>query len=292
MNAMTRIEATAIIPFDEVRQMGQIMAQSKLFGIQNEAQAIALMLLCQSENLHPATAMRDYHLIQGRPALKADAMLARFQAAGGKVKWLAYTDEKVEAVFTHPAGDAITVEWTPQRAAKAQIKNDMHNKYPRQMLKARCISEGIRAIYPGVLSGLYAPEELQDIAPSTPAETTGPDRPEPPTATSRLRQKLAAPTVTADNSRNVSTLHTALLSGETIDGETGEIVTGIEFTLAMQEIDAAQTDADVMELVKRVKEAAPRYPDEWTEERQKLFGAAARAKRKTFTAITTEPPQA
>ena len=163
MNAIARIENMALIPFDDVARMGQVMAQSKLFGIQNEQQAIALMLLCQSENLHPATAMRDYHLIQGRPALKADAMLARFQAAGGKVKWITYTDEKVEGIFTHPAGDTITIEWTPQRVARAQIKNDMHAKYPRQMLKARCISEGIRAIYPGVLSGMYAPEEVQEM---------------------------------------------------------------------------------------------------------------------------------
>ncbi|CDH46988.1 hypothetical protein [Candidatus Contendibacter odensensis] len=180
MNALTRIEVPAVsmIPFDDIARMGKVMASSKLFGIQTEQQAIALMLLCQAENLHPATAMRDYHLIQGRPALKADAMLARFQAAGGKVQWGCYTDERVSGTFTHPAGDSITIEWTPQRAVKAQIKNDMHSKYPRQMLKARCISEGIRAIFPGVLSGMYAPEEVVElndapVAPVTPIAPTG-----------------------------------------------------------------------------------------------------------------------
>lgn len=173
----------ALIPFDDIVRMGNVMAHSKLFGIQSEQQAIALMLLCQSENLHPATAMRDYHLIQGRPALKADAMLARFQAAGGKVKWGRYEDDGVSGTFTHPSGDSITIEWTPQRVSKARISNEMHSKYPRQMLKARCISEGIRAIYPGVLSGLYSPEEVLDM--DKPA-----DPPASVSAAARLKAKI------------------------------------------------------------------------------------------------------
>jgi len=137
----------AMIPYSDIAQMGRVMAASKLFGIQNEQQAIALMLLCQSENMHPAVAMRDFHIISGRPALKADAMLARFKAAGGRVRWNEYTDECVSATFTAPDGDTITVDWTPERVKKAQLGgNSMHSKFPRQMLKARCISEGIRLI--------------------------------------------------------------------------------------------------------------------------------------------------
>jgi len=229
MNALTRIESThtpALIPFDDVARMGQVMAQSRLFGIQNEQQAIALMLLCQSENLHPATAMRDYHLIQGRPALKADAMLARFQAAGGKVRWTAYADDRVEAVFTHPAGDTITIEWTPARVARAGIKNDMHAKYPRQMLKARCISEGIRAIYPGVLSGMYAPEEIQDedagYSDPAPALET-PAAPDKLSRAEALKRQIRSAPITAENSRHVSTLHAALAEGEILDAETGDV---------------------------------------------------------------------
>lgn len=220
MNAIARIESTAVIPFDDVARMGQVMAQSKLFGIQNEQQAIALMLLCQSENLHPATAMRDYHLIQGRPALKADAMLARFQAAGGKVKWTSYTDERVEATFTHPAGDSITIEWTPQRVAKAKISNDMHNKYPRQMLKARCISEGIRAIYPGVLSGMYAPEELQEISESPAAAPALPAA--HPSRTDALKAQMR--TITPETAKSVHTAYAVMAAEEVIDPDTGEVL--------------------------------------------------------------------
>lgn len=168
----------AMIPYSDIAQMGRVMAASKLFGIQNEQQAIALMLLCQSENMHPAVAMRDFHIISGKPALKADAMLARFKAAGGRIRWNEYTDDSVSATFTAPDGDTITVDWTPERVKKAQLGgNAMHQKFPRQMLKARCISEGIRAVYPGVLSGLYAPEEVREF--TTLAETSGTNLPPP-----------------------------------------------------------------------------------------------------------------
>jgi len=239
-NALARIESTAVIPFDDVARMGQVMAQSKLFGIQNEQQAVALMLLCQSENLHPATAMRDYHLIQGRPALKADAMLARFQAAGGKVKWSCYTDERVEGIFSHPSGDTITIEWTPQRVAKAGIKNDMHGKYPRQMLKARCISEGIRAIYPGVLSGMYAPEEIQDI--TAPAEAPSP-------AAALTRTDQAKSKLLADRHRKAVT-ESIIKSGSMppldIDPETGEVLP----ELSMAERIAAANSLDELEALR------------------------------------------
>jgi hypothetical protein len=72
-----------IIPFEEMKGMADAIAKSKLFGMQTPEQVLALMAIAQAEGLHPAMAARDYHIIQGRPALKADAMLARFQSAGG-----------------------------------------------------------------------------------------------------------------------------------------------------------------------------------------------------------------
>jgi hypothetical protein len=36
----------------------------------------------------------------------------------------------------------------------------MWTKYPRQMLRSRVISEGVRTVFPGATSGLYVPEEV------------------------------------------------------------------------------------------------------------------------------------
>ena len=157
---------SALVAFNEMESMAIAAAKSNLFGIKTPEQAVALMLLCQAEGLHPGIALRDYHLIQGRPALKADAMLARFQQAGGTVNWKVYTNEEVTGVFSHPAGGSLEVSWTMAQAKSIGIANkDNWKNYPRAMLRARCLSEGIRSVYPGCVVGVYTPEEVQDFEP-------------------------------------------------------------------------------------------------------------------------------
>jgi len=149
-----------------VQIMAMAIAKSGLFGIKTTDQALALMLIAQAEGLHPAIAARDYHIIQGRPALKSDAMLARYQQNGGKVQWHDYTDQKVSATFSHPAGGSVKIDWDMARAKQAGLGGkDNWNKYPRQMLRARVISEGVRATAPGCNTGFYTPEEVQDFEP-------------------------------------------------------------------------------------------------------------------------------
>jgi hypothetical protein len=37
-------------------------------------------------------------------------------------------------------------------------------RFPRQMLTARCISEAVRLLAPQIVSGIYTPEEVQDFS--------------------------------------------------------------------------------------------------------------------------------
>jgi hypothetical protein len=158
---------TALVPVDQIERMAVSVARSGLFGVKTPDQAMALMLIAQAEGLHPAIAARDYHVINGRPALRADAMLARFQAAGGKVEWGEYTDTKVVGKFSHPSGGSVEIAWTVKMAESAGLtRNPTWKSYPRQMLRSRCISEGIRTVFPGVVVGTYTPEEVQDMDPA------------------------------------------------------------------------------------------------------------------------------
>lgn len=165
----------AMIPVDQIQTMAISIAKSNLFGVKTPDQALALMLIAQAEGMHPAIAARDFHIINGRPALKADAMLARFQTAGGRVEWKTYTDEKVSAVVSHPQGGSVEISWTIDMANKAGLtKNPTWKQYPRQMLRARVISEGIRTVFPGVAVGVYTPEEVEDFAPPKAPRSMGP----------------------------------------------------------------------------------------------------------------------
>lgn len=170
--------AVAIVSMSELEKMAEVIVKSELFGCKDTSQAITLMLLAQAEGVHPAIAMRDYHIVEGKPALKADAMLARFQAGGGKIEWEDYTDTKVSARFSHPnSPKPVLIEWSIELANKVTVYNKKRGgwepitskynwkAYPRQMLKARVISEGIRATFPGVAVGIYTPEEVQDFGP-------------------------------------------------------------------------------------------------------------------------------
>jgi hypothetical protein len=148
----------------DIEKMGNAIAKSKLFGVSTPEQAIALMLVAQAEGRHPALAAKDYHVIQNKPSKTADAMLRDFLASGGRVEWHTLTDTKADATFSHPQGGSVKIDWDMDRAKKAGLNGkEMWNKYPRQMLRARCVSEGIRTVCPDATSGFYVPEEVQDF---------------------------------------------------------------------------------------------------------------------------------
>ena len=154
-----------IVPLSDMQVMAESIAKSRLFGMTDPNQVLALMAVAQAEGLHPATAARDYHVIQGRPALKADAMLARFQTSGGKVEWKELSDKKATGVFSHPAGGTLELSWTIEQAQSAGLvkPGSGWTKFPRAMLRSRVVSEGIRSVYPGCVVGTYTPEEVQDF---------------------------------------------------------------------------------------------------------------------------------
>lgn len=155
----------------DIERMARGIAASKLFGITNPEQALALCLVAQAEGRHPASAAQDYHIIQGRPSKKADAMLRDFLTAGGKVEWHKLDDQMADATFSHPAGGSVRISWDMDRAKQAQISTPMWKKYPRQMLRARVVSEGVRTVFPMATSGMYVPEEVVEFEPKdvTPA---------------------------------------------------------------------------------------------------------------------------
>ena len=162
--------SNALVPVADIEKMAVAIAKSKMFGMKTPEEAFALMLIAQAEGMHPAIAARDFHVIQGRPTLKADAMMARFQQAGGKVQWDVYTDAEVTATFSHPSGGSLKLTWTFAQASKIGLTGkDNWRNYPRAMLRARCISEGIRTVYPGCVVGTYTAEEIEEIP--APAET-------------------------------------------------------------------------------------------------------------------------
>lgn len=161
---------------EQIERAAEYVVRSRLFGVKTKEEAVALMLIAQAEGVHPMRAVQEYHIINGRPALRADAMLSRFLIAGGRVEWHEISDARVEATFSHPQGGTARIAWTLEDAKRAGLLDKPGgnwSKYPRAMLRARVISEGVRTVYPPIVVNLYTPEEVVFFDDSEPQAAGG-----------------------------------------------------------------------------------------------------------------------
>jgi hypothetical protein len=183
------------VALGDMQVMASAIVKSGLFGMKTPDQALALMIVASAEGRHPGSVASDYHIIQGRASLKADSMLARFQQSGGRVEWHDHTNEKVAATFSHPAGGSLRIDWDMARAKAAGLGGkDNWKSYPRQMLRARVISEGVRATFPAVLNGMYTPEEVQEFeAPRSVRSVKAEVTPEPVAEAPKLIEVATVP---------------------------------------------------------------------------------------------------
>ena len=155
-----------IIPIDQVRVMAKSASASKLFSAKAEEQIFTLMLVAQSEGIHPIKALMSYDIINGQPALKSSEALARYMDAGGKIEWIKSDKESAKARFTHPSSGSFEYEYTVEDATDSGLINkDNWKKNRKAMLRARCTSAGIRMSYPRCLNNMYLAEEVQDFEP-------------------------------------------------------------------------------------------------------------------------------
>lgn len=150
---------------NDLIEISKRVAGSGLLGSRDENQIFTLMMLAYKDGINPVQASMDYHIIQGKPALSSQATLVRFQKAGGKIKYIKRTDTECTIEFLHEQAGELTITWDIERAKQAGLNLNKQNwkQYPRQMLAARCIAEGVRALYPACLDGLYLVEEVQDF---------------------------------------------------------------------------------------------------------------------------------
>lgn len=191
---------------EEVRYMAEATAKSDMYGL-SQSQAFVLMMIAESERLHPVQALRRFHIVEGKPSMRADAMQAEFQRHGGRLRWVKSNAEECEAEFWHPVyhpdvftvrvtlkelvASEVAMQWPKRKEGEPKpthkVLKNTYKQFPRQMLRARVISEGVRAIDPGVVVGIYTPEEVSDFddRPSPrPLPVDAPaSRPEPVTAT-------------------------------------------------------------------------------------------------------------
>ena len=156
-------------PIKAAVQMGNMFAQSGLFGVKDPAQGHVIALACLFDGLTPFQVIRRFHIVDGKLCHKADTMLAEFNLAGGICRWLKWDDECAEAEFEF-RGNKIVNKFSWEMAQKAgypfgrdgSLKANWKASRP-DMLRSRLISKTIKMIAPEISSGMYSPEEVEDM---------------------------------------------------------------------------------------------------------------------------------
>lgn len=136
-------------------------------GIRDSVPATAAAMLYGREvGLPPMTALSAIHVIDGRPAMSAEAMRALVFAAGHELVF----DETTGAVCTMRARRSgssswsAPFSWTLDMARAANLtRRENWARYPRAMLIARCTTDLCRMVFPDVIHGLRSLEEIGDM---------------------------------------------------------------------------------------------------------------------------------
>jgi len=148
-----------------VGALGKVFVESGMFPtVKSFAQACVKIIAGRELGFGPVYSMNNINLIQGRIALSAQAIAAKIKRSGRyNYKIVTLTDEECIIDFyengkkLHPSA-----KFSIEDAKRARIykPDSAWEKWPRNMLFARAITQGARMHCPEVVVGEYPPEEL------------------------------------------------------------------------------------------------------------------------------------
>ncbi len=167
----------------EIRELytwGKMMRLSGFFkDVQSEAAAAVKIMMGRALGFDMIQSMTGLHIVEGRPTIGANLMAVAVKR-GGKYDYLvsAHTDDLCAVKFfaigegLDSEGKAVITRteigesvFTMEDAARAHLvkPNSGWDKFPRNMLFARALSNGVRWYCPDVFGGtaVYTPEELR-----------------------------------------------------------------------------------------------------------------------------------
>jgi hypothetical protein len=166
-SGMTSLQIVQNTP--ALEKLGETFAASGFFGAVTKSTATAALVNCFIEGLSPVEYKAKYHTMNdGTTSIKSDYIQREFHRLGGAWKFNEWTPEVCDITFTYRGSELrgrVTFDEFKQNGVaigKNGIK-DNWRKFPREMLKARCMATYIRALCPEALGGMYTQEETMDF---------------------------------------------------------------------------------------------------------------------------------
>jgi len=151
----------------EGQTLAEIAAKAKLFGITSKEDAFARMATGMGLGLGAWQSLRGMYVINGKVGMYADLMLALCVAAPECEFFRCIETTAERATFTAKRRDAAhvqTLSFSMDEAKRAGLlSNPTYQKYPANMLRARCVANLARLMFPERMHGIYTKEELEDV---------------------------------------------------------------------------------------------------------------------------------
>ena len=152
----------ALTTMNDVQLAANAMAGSGYFqDAKQAAQAVVKILAGQEMGFGPFASMTGIYIIQGRPAIGANLMAAAVKRHPKyDYKVIKMQDDVCELTFFQDGQEIGRSVFDLKDAKKAGTKN--LDRFARNMLFARAMSNGVRWYVPDVFMGaaVYTPEEL------------------------------------------------------------------------------------------------------------------------------------
>ena len=148
----------------EIMSIGKAFAESGMFpDIKSAAQAIVKIQAGAEMGIAPFAAMSGIHIISGKPTIGAGVMAAMVKSCGKYDYRIVEQTEKKCSIDYYQGAEMIgNSTFTIEDAKKAGTKNT--DKFPRNMLFARAMSNGVKWYTPDVFAGpVYVPEEMESV---------------------------------------------------------------------------------------------------------------------------------
>jgi hypothetical protein len=148
----------------DMMNVSKAFYESGMFtDIKSIAQAMVKISAGAEIGIPPFAAMTGIHIIQGKPTIGAGLIASRVKGSGKYDYKVIEASEKVCSIDFYQGANKIgNSTFTIDDAKKALTKNI--DKFPKNMLFARAISNGVKWYCPDVFSGpVYVPEEMPSV---------------------------------------------------------------------------------------------------------------------------------
>lgn len=167
------------LDLDPLRIAAAFKASGMFPDLQSEAQAVVKIVAGQEVGFGPMASMQSIQMIQGRPTFSANALSALVKMHPTYNYRVVAHDATVCRIEFLENGELTGVsEFTMEDAQRAGLVGGTNwKKYPKAMLFARALSQGVRWYAPDVTAGsaAYVPEELGGDEPQTAIEAESRD---------------------------------------------------------------------------------------------------------------------